>query len=131
MTYQTIAIEKRGEADWLTLNRPDQLNTLNSAMVGELNDYFGKLYHDRTVRVVVIRGAGRAYCAGLDIHERAEDRGEIPFGGGFGFQGWLADVYIKMRRCPQVIVSLVHGPACGGGFALALATSGLPAKARG
>lgn len=120
--YQTITVEKRGAVDWLTLNRPEALNSINAAMVGELNDYFGKLYHDRSVRVVVMRGAGKAYCAGLDIKERADDRGEIPFGGGFGFQGWLADVYIKMRRCPQVIVSLIHGPACGGGFAFALAS---------
>lgn len=120
--YQTITVEKRGEVDWLTLNRPDALNSINAAMVGELNDYFGKLYHDPSVRVVVMRGAGKAYCAGLDIKERNDDRGAIPFGGGFGFQGWLADVYIKMRRCPQVIVSLIHGPACGGGFAFALAS---------
>ncbi|BEV00323.1 enoyl-CoA hydratase/isomerase family protein [Novosphingobium olei] len=122
MGYNTIAIEKRGDADWLTLNRPDALNSISSEMVAELNDYFGKLYHDRSVRVVVMRGAGRGFCAGLDIKERSEERGEIPFGGGFGFQGWLADVYIKMRRCPQPIVSLIHGPACGGGFAFALAS---------
>lgn len=118
--YQTISIEKRGAVDWLTLNRPDALNSINAAMVGELNDYFGKLYHDASVRVVVMRGAGKAYCAGLDIKEH--NRGEVPFGGGFGFQGWLADVYIKMRRCPQPILSLIHGPACGGGFAFALAS---------
>jgi enoyl-CoA hydratase/carnithine racemase len=45
----------------------------------------------------------------------------MPFGGGFGFQGYLADVYIRMRRCPQPIIALVHGPACGGGLAFALA----------
>ncbi len=120
-SYRTITVEKRGEADWLTLNRPDALNSISLEMVGELNDYFGKLYHDGSVRVVVMRGAGKAFCAGLDIKEH-HDRGEVPFGGGFGFQGYLADVYIKMRRCPQVIVSLIHGPACGGGFAFALAS---------
>ncbi|MEQ1543248.1 MAG: enoyl-CoA hydratase/isomerase family protein [Novosphingobium sp.] len=120
-SYQTITVEKRGEADWLTLNRPDALNAINLAMVGELNDYFGSLYHDGSVRLVVMRGAGKAFCAGLDIKEHA-DRGAVPFGGGFGFQGYLADVYIKMRRCPQPILSLVHGPACGGGFAFALAS---------
>lgn len=118
--YQTITVEKRGTVDWLTLNRPEAMNAINAAMVGELNDYFGKLYHDGAVRVVVMRGAGRAFCAGLDIKER--ERSEVPFGGGFGFQGWLADVYVKMRRCPQPIVSLIHGPACGGGFAFALAS---------
>ncbi|MDH4386645.1 MAG: enoyl-CoA hydratase/isomerase family protein [Caulobacter sp.] len=121
--YQTIRIEKKGEADWLTFNRPDQMNTINLAMAMELNDYFGRLYHDGSVRIVVMQGSGRAFCAGLDIKERHDGSGEtMPFGGGFGFQGLLADVYIKMRRCPQVIVSLVHGPACGGGFAFALAS---------
>ena len=45
-----------------------------------------------------------------------------PFGSGMGFQGHLAEVYIRMRRCPQPIVCLVHGPACGGGFAFVLAS---------
>ena len=122
-SYNSIHIEKRGQVDWLTLNRPEAMNAISVEMVGELNDYFGKLYHDRDVRVVVMRGAGKAYCAGLDIKEHGgREPGAIPFGGGFGFQGWLADVYIKMRRCPQPIVSLVHGPACGGGFAFALAS---------
>lgn len=122
-TYETFTIEKRGAADWLTLNRPDALNSINTQMVGELNDYFARLYHDRSVRVVVMRGAGRAFCAGLDIKESADrDPDSVPFGGGFGFQGYLADVYIKMRRAPQPIVSLIQGPACGGGFAFALAS---------
>ena len=51
-----------------------------------------------------------------------ERGGGAPFGGGFGFQGFLADAYIKMRRCPQPIIALVHGAACGGGFAFALAS---------
>ncbi|MDA7591935.1 enoyl-CoA hydratase-related protein [Pseudomonadales bacterium] len=45
-----------------------------------------------------------------------------PFGQGMGFQGYLAEVYIKMRRCPQPIISMLQGPACGGGFAFALAS---------
>jgi len=122
-SYQTLHVEKRGEVDWLTLNRPDALNAISLQMVGELNDYFGRLYHDGSVRIVVMRGAGRAFCAGIDIKERSGGGDEdVPFGGGFGIQGYLADVYIKMRRCPQPIVSLLHGPACGGGFAFALAS---------
>ncbi|MFM7403761.1 MAG: enoyl-CoA hydratase/isomerase family protein [Erythrobacter sp.] len=121
--YNTITVEKRGETDWVTLNRPDALNAISVEMVGELNDYFGALYHDRATRIVVMRGAGRAFCAGLDIKDHAvRDPDAIPFGGGFGFQGFLADVYIKMRRCPQPIIALVHGAACGGGFAFALAS---------
>jgi len=121
--YNTITIDKRGPADWLTLNRPEALNAITAEMTAELNHYFGALYHDRTTRIVVLRGAGRAFCAGLDIKDHAgRNPAEVPFGGGFGFQGFLADVYIKMRRCPQPIISLVHGAACGGGFAFALAS---------
>lgn len=122
MTYRTITVEKRGAADWLTLNRPALFNALSLEMVEELSAYFGGLFNDRETRVVVMRGAGRAFCAGLDIKERSgADTAADPFGGGFGFQGYLADVYLKMRRCPQPIVALVHGAACGGGFAFALA----------
>jgi enoyl-CoA hydratase/carnithine racemase len=121
MSYETILVEKRGAVDWLTLNRPQSLNAISVKMVEELNAYFGGLYHDRDTRIVVMRGAGRAFCAGLDIKESREGQGSVPFGGGFGFQGWLADVYIKMRRCPQPIVALVQGAASGGGFAFALA----------
>ncbi len=118
--YKTIQVETRGAVHWLTLNRPEALNSINTQMTGELSDYFGGLYHDRDCRIVVMRGAGRAFCAGLDIKATA-DRDDLPFGGGFGFQGYLAEVYLKMHRCPQPIIALVHGAAAGGGFAFALA----------
>ena len=122
MEYTTITVEKRGSVDWLTLDRPQAMNSISLAMVHELSAYFGKLYNDASVRIVVMRGAGRAFCAGLDIKDQgAFDRSTIPHGGGFGFQGYLADVYIRMRRCPQPIIAAVHGAACGGGFAFALA----------
>lgn len=119
--YQTITVDVRDGAHWLTLNRPESLNAINTQMATELRDYFSGLFQDRSCRVVVMKGAGRAYCAGLDIKDHA-GLVHAPFGGGFGFQGHLADVYIKMRRCPQPIISLVHGAASGGGFAFALAS---------
>jgi len=117
--YQTISVEARGTVQWLTLNRPEHLNAINTEMATELSDYFGGLYHDRSCRIVVMHGAGKAFCAGLDI--KARGKTAAPFGGGFGFQGLLADVYVKMHHCPQPIVALVQGAACGGGFAFALA----------
>ena len=65
--YETIVIEKRGQVDWLTLNRPEALNAITTPMVTELRDYFGGLVEDNDTRIVVMRGAGRAFCAGLDI----------------------------------------------------------------
>lgn len=119
--YETIDIDVRGDVHWLTLNRPDRLNAINTQMATELRHYFGDLYQDRSCRVVVMQGAGRAFCAGLDMKDPNGLKG-APFGGGFGFQGHLADVYVKMRRCPQPIISLIQGAASGGGFAFALAS---------
>ena len=122
--YTTFLIEKRGAVDWLTFNRPERRNAINIAMVDELRDYFGSLCEDESTRIVVLRGAGKSFCAGLDIKEAGGDgRGQsAPFGAGMGFQGYLAEVYLRMRRCPQPIISLVQGPACGGGFAFVLAS---------
>jgi len=124
-TFETLHIDRRGEVDWLTLNRPESLNAINEQMVSDMRDYFGGLAENSYTRIVVMRGAGRAFCAGLDIKEGSarRDADKPPlFGGGMGFQGYLAEVYIRMRRCPQPIVSLVHGPACGGGFSFVLAS---------
>lgn len=121
-TYETIKIEKKGQVDWLTLNRPEALNSISTPMVTELRDYFGGLKEDSETRIVVMQGAGRAFCAGLDIKASQSKEYKAPFGGGMGFQGYLAEVYIRMRNCPQPIISLIHGPACGGGFAFALAS---------
>ena len=54
-SYETIHIEKRGDADWLTLNRPESLNAISLQMVHDLSDYFGRLFNDRQTRVVVMR----------------------------------------------------------------------------
>jgi enoyl-CoA hydratase/carnithine racemase len=122
-SYETIHIEKEGAVDWLTLDRPEVRNAINLQMTRELRDYFEGLCQDPTVRIVVLRGAGKSFCAGLDLREAsAGEDVPGPFGGGFGLQSYLAEVYIRMRRCPQPIVSLVHGAACGGGFSFALAS---------
>src|SRR4051812_1519638 len=124
MTYQTLDIRAEGAIDWLTLDRPERLNTLDPTMMAELKSYFTALRGDRRVRVVAMRGAGRAFCAGLDI-KAAESGAEAlgPLGplAGLDVQRRVSDITLAMRRCPQPIVALVHGAASGGGFAMALA----------
>jgi len=123
-SYQTLLVRKDGPVDWVTLNRPDSLNALNPRMVDELLDYFGQAYWDKATRIIVLRGAGRAYCAGLDLKERGQNEGGDTRGASAGLtsQRRISEIVMRMRRCPQAIISLVHGPACGGGFALALAS---------
>jgi enoyl-CoA hydratase/carnithine racemase len=123
MGSEVLLIEKRGSVDWVTLNRPERLNALDDSLVDALLDYFQSLYMERSARIVVLRGAGTAYCAGLDLKARG-NRGadEGPVQRGLTSQRRISEIVMRMRRCPQPIISLVHGPACGGGFALALAS---------
>ncbi|HYW93012.1 MAG TPA: enoyl-CoA hydratase-related protein [Gammaproteobacteria bacterium] len=117
--YDTLRLERQEAVDWLTLNRPDRLNALSNTMIDELQDYFGRLQQDHATRVVVMRGAGRAFCAGLDLKDPLPT-GQSPAGGMRG-QRRVSEIMMRMRRCPQAIVALVNGAASGGGFALALA----------
>lgn len=120
-SYETFIVDKRGPVDWVTLNRPDSLNAMSRTMMLELQHYFGELYTDHSVRIVVLRGAGRAFCAGLDLkQERAEGEGGPV--AGMRVQRRVSEIVMRMRRAPQPIISLVHGAASGGGFALALAS---------
>lgn len=115
-----LLIEKRGEVDWVTLNRPERLNALSRDMVRQLRAYFESKYEDYDTRVIVLRGEGRGFCAGLDLKEERASNGSVE--EALRGQMNIRDIYKAMRRCPQPIVSLVKGAASGGGFSLALAS---------
>lgn len=122
-SYETLELRREGAVLWCTLNRPDALNALSRQLVNDLRGFFGALAEDRETRVVVLRGAGRAFCAGLDLKEGgagADDAGSVS--GGLRGQRHISELALMMRRLPQVFVACVHGPACGGGFMLALAS---------
>jgi len=98
-TYQTLELRREGSVAWLTLNRPDQLNALNPTLVDELRDFFGGLPQQQDIRIVVLRGAGRAFCAGLDLREP----GGAPGGGvpaGLRAQRQISEIVMRMRRAP-------------------------------
>jgi enoyl-CoA hydratase len=120
--YDTLHIEREGHLTWCTLDRPQALNAMNATLVRELRAFFWDLAEDTGTRVVVLRGAGRAFCAGLDLKAHAEggdDPRSVP--GGLRAQRTISELVLLMRRAPQPIIAAVHGAACGGGFALALA----------
>jgi len=117
-----LLIETRGEVEWLTLNRPDQGNALDEALVDALVAHFEGLLERQEVRVVVLRANGRHFCAGLDLTSGAFAAAERTPNAIWNMQRKIARIYLAMRKCPQPIVALVHGAACGGGFSLALAS---------
>ena len=74
---QPLLIEHDDGVDRVTLNRPDSLNALNPDMIDALNAYFQGLQRNRSTRVVVLKGAGNAFCAGLDLkHAMARRAGQ-------------------------------------------------------
>lgn len=120
MEYSTLSITHEGAIDWLCLNRPDRLNTITPQMCDELQHYFEGLERKHEVRVVILRGAGRAFCAGYDL-KAADAVSDGPI-VGLRVQRQVSEVFMRMRRCPQPIICLAHGATTGGGLAFALAS---------
>src|SRR5438445_368844 len=124
MPYETLELRREGSIAWLTLNRPQALNALSAKMVDELEDFIATLRADVGIRVVILRGAGRAFCAGLDLKEQnrggQDALGRTP-ADVMKSQRRMSDLVVAMRRAPQPFIAAIRGPAAGGGFALALA----------
>ncbi|SEQ12032.1 enoyl-CoA hydratase [Pseudomonas sp. NFACC02] len=114
MSYETILTEIRGRVALITLNRPEALNALNSALISELNHALDELESNRDIGCIVLTGSAKAFAAGADIKEMAELK--YP-------QIYLDDLFsesdrVASRRKP--IIAAVAGFALGGGCELAL-----------
>src|SRR4051812_48736915 len=100
----------------LTLNRPEKLNAMNVELITSLKAALDDVARDRSCRTVVLTGAGRGFCAGLDLGgygtpEGAEDLGRV--GSGFATQQQIASLVPQMRALRVPIIAAVNGPAAG------------------
>ena len=121
MTYETILFELTGGIARLTLNRPDRLNSFNSAMHAEVRDALARLASDGSARVLVLTGAGRGFCAGQDLNDRAV----APDGAGVDLGDSIEKNYkplvLTLRGLPLPVIAAVNGVAAGAGANIALA----------
>ena len=117
MAYETIDFKADGAVARITLNRPDRLNSFTAAMPGELRD---ALAHLGDARVVVLTGAGRGFCAGQDLNDRAVAPGEA-VDLGETVQACWNPLIRTLTSLPQPVIARVNGVAAGAGANIALA----------
>src|SRR4051794_18158361 len=118
----TVAVERAGEAiRVIRLDRPDRLNAISFELVADLHDALDEVAADETCKVAVLTGAGRGFCAGLDLRDfgTPPSAGEHPhYPAGTTGQSFMANLTQHIRATPQIVVAAVDGPASGGGPAV-------------
>ena len=121
MNYENILFEIADGIARLTLNRPDKLNSFNTAMHEEVHNALGRIEGDGSVRVLVLTGAGRGFCAGQDLGDRAVAPGQAPVDLGASIDRYYGPMVLKLRRLPVPVICAVNGVAAGAGANLTLA----------
>jgi enoyl-CoA hydratase/carnithine racemase len=121
---ETLSVQTpRGGVAVLQLNRPDRLNAINHVMVAELKQTLAALATDTSINAVVLTGAGRGFCSGIDMREfgPAVPEATAPAIDRLHFQEAMAALPKAIRHIPQPVIAAVNGPCVGGGLALCLA----------
>ena len=121
MSYEYILFSTDAGIARLTLNRPDRLNSFNDAMHAEVRDVLARVGADTTVRVLLLTGAGRGFCAGQDLGDRAVAPGDAPVDLGASIERNYKPLVLGLRALPLPVVCAVNGVAAGAGANLALA----------
>ncbi len=111
MSYSTIILEKKGKIAKITLNRPDNMNAVNTVLRRELGEAFEEAENDPEINVIILTGAGRAFCAGVDLKELGKSTETLTT---------FPSVWDQIRLCEKPTIAAVNGFAITGGFELLL-----------
>ena len=121
MRYESIIFAIESGVARLTLNRPDRLNSFTAAMHGEVGDALDRIEADPTVRTMLLTGAGRGFCAGQDLADRAVAPGAAPVDLGESVELYYSPLVRRLVALPMPVVCAVNGVAAGAGANIALA----------
>ena len=119
--WQHFRFESSGGIATVTLDRPGKLNALTFEAYADLRDLLAQLPHGGDVRVLVLRGAGRAFCSGGDVNEIIGATLRMGQDELLAFTRMSGEVIRGMRECPIPVIAVVHGMAAGAGAVIALA----------
>jgi 2-(1,2-epoxy-1,2-dihydrophenyl)acetyl-CoA isomerase len=120
MSYDTVVFSVDGAIARLTLNRPDKLNSFNTHMHGEVQHALGRLPASGA-RVLVLTGAGRGFCAGQDLGDRAVAPGSQGVDLGESIDKYYKPLVLALHQLPMPVIAAVNGVAAGAGANIALA----------
>jgi feruloyl-CoA hydratase/lyase len=115
-TWQTVTLEREGGISWVTLNRPEKRNAMSPTMHFEMNDVLDEVEADPETRVLILTGAGEAWCAGMDLKEffRAlDDKPAERRRAGRATQQWR---WHRLYTFPKPTIAMVNGYCFGGAF---------------
>lgn len=118
---ETIQFRIEAGVAYLTLNRPDKLNSFNTQMHAEIRSVLEDLAHAQQARALLLTGAGRAFCAGQDLSDRAVAPGGAAVDLGESIEKNYRPLVLALRGLPMPVVAAVNGVAAGAGASIALA----------
>jgi 2-(1,2-epoxy-1,2-dihydrophenyl)acetyl-CoA isomerase len=121
MASDTLLFERADGIARITLNRPDKLNSFNVEMHEALRDALVQVQADQSLRVLVLTGAGRAFCAGQDLSDRAVAPGGAAVDLGASIDKYYGPLVLALRALPMPVICAVNGVAAGAGANLPLA----------
>lgn len=117
MAYQEILTEKKDYIGFITLNRPEQLNTFTEVLATEFNNALTEMDNDPEVRVIVVRGAGRAFCAGINVKD-IEGKSPLEYYRWVELMGKMAQTIANMNK---PVIASVHKVAAANGVGIVAA----------
>lgn len=120
MSFDTVLFEVRDRVAWITLNRPDQLNAVDTRMMADLRAAFDRAEADVEVRAAVLTGAGRAFCAGADLKHM---RGLLLSGDAEAIRRYIStmrDLLIRIETFEKPSIAAINGVAIAAGLGLML-----------